>query len=59
MRLTGSLTGKTTAVDRLLGSLVVDGSKIRKELGWNPPFTMAEGLKETGEWYIGLKKLGS
>ena len=51
MRLAGALTGRTIAVDRLLGSLVVDDSKIRKELGWKPPFTMAEGLKETGEWY--------
>ena len=51
MRLAGRLTGKTAAVDRLLGSLAVDDSKIRKELGWKPPFTMAEGLKETGAWY--------
>ncbi|MDO8805711.1 MAG: SDR family NAD(P)-dependent oxidoreductase [Elusimicrobiota bacterium] len=33
-------------------------SKIRKELGWKPPFTMAEGLKETGEWYIKKKDKG-
>ena len=46
------LTGRTAAVDRLLGSLAVDDSKIRKELGWKPPYTMAEGLKETAEWYI-------
>ena len=51
MRLAGVLTGRTAAVDRLLGSLAVYDGKIRKELGWKPPFTMAEGLKETGEWY--------
>ena len=51
MRLACALTGRTAAVDRLLGSLAVDDSKIRKELGWKPPFTMAEGLKETAEWY--------
>ncbi len=51
MRFAGKLTGKTAAMDRLLGSLVVDSGKIRRELGWNPPFTMAEGLKETAEWY--------
>ena len=51
MRLTGRLTGRTAAVDRLLGSLTVDDSKIRKELGWKPPFPMSEGLKETAEWY--------
>lgn len=52
MRLAGDLFGKTAAVDRLLGSLAVDDSKIRKELGWTPPFTMNEGLKETAEWYL-------
>lgn len=51
MRLGGSLTGKTSAVDRLLGSLTVDISRIRTELGWKPPFTMAAGLKETAKWF--------
>lgn len=51
MRLAGGVIGRTAAVNQLLGSLAVDDSKIRKELGWKPPFTMAEGLKETGEWY--------
>lgn len=51
MRLAGKLTGKSMAVDRLLGSLVVDSSKIRRELGWKPPFTMAEGLAETAKWF--------
>lgn len=56
MRFAGRIMGKTAAIDRLLGSLVVDDIKIRKELGWKPPFTMADGLAETGKWYIGLKK---
>lgn len=51
MRLAGKLTGKSDAVDRLLGSLTIDSSKIRQELGWNPPYTMEQGLKETGEWF--------
>lgn len=51
MRLAGKLTGKSMAVDRLLGSLVVDSGKIRRELGWKPPFTMAEGLAATATWY--------
>ncbi len=51
MKIAGRLTGKSDAVDRLLGSLVVDSSKIRRELGWKPPYTMEEGLKETGEWF--------
>ena len=38
-------------VRRLLGSLTVDSSKIRRELGWVPPFTLEQGLRETAEWY--------
>ena len=46
----------TGAVNRLTGSLVVDSSKIRQELGWVPPFTMEEGLRETGRWFKDNKK---
>lgn len=51
MRLAGRLTGKSGAVNRLTGSLTVDSSKIRQELGWEPPFTMEEGLLETARWF--------
>jgi len=34
-----------------LGSLTVDITRVRAELGWKPPFTMAEGLKVTADWY--------
>ena len=51
MRLAGKLIGKSGAVNRLTGSLTVDSSKIRAELGWSPPFSMDYGLKETAEWF--------
>lgn len=51
LRLTGKVTGKSAMIDRLIGSLQVDSSKIRRELGWTPPFTMEQGLRETVEWY--------
>lgn len=51
MQMAGKLTGKSGAVNRLTGSLTVDSSKIRRELGWVPPFTMEEGLKETAAWF--------
>lgn len=51
MRLAGRLTGKSMAVDRLLGSLVIDSGKIQRELGWTPPYTMANGLAATAKWY--------
>jgi len=52
LRLAGRITGKVSAVDRLLGSLAVDTSAIRRELGWKPPFTMEQGLAATAEWFL-------
>ena len=52
LRLCGRIAGKTGAVERLLGSLTVDSSKIQAELNWTPPFTMQEGLATTAEWFL-------
>lgn len=51
LRMLGSLLGRSQDIDRLLGSLVVDSSKIRRELGWSPPFNMSEGLRQTIDSY--------
>jgi len=51
MRFAGKLFGKADAVERLVGSLTIDSSKIQRELGWKPPYTMEQGLKETAEWF--------
>lgn len=56
LRLAGKLTGKGDAVNRLLGSLTVDSSKIKLELGWKPPFTMEEELAKTTEWFLGKSR---
>ena len=48
----GQLAGKRTAMSRLLGSLAVDSSKIRHTLSWQPPYTLAQGLQETADWYL-------
>ncbi|OGT21332.1 MAG: NAD-dependent dehydratase [Gallionellales bacterium RIFOXYB12_FULL_54_9] len=47
LKLAGRMTGKADQVERLLGSLQVDSSKIRRELGWMPPFALQEGLGQT------------
>jgi UDP-N-acetyl-alpha-D-quinovosamine dehydrogenase len=47
----GQLTGKQAVIDRLLGSLQVDSSKLRRELEWHPPFSVDRGLAETAAWY--------
>lgn len=52
LKLAGRLLGKSDQIERLLGSLQVDSSKISRELGWQPPYTLQEGLKITAEWYL-------
>lgn len=51
IRWAGRVLGKQASVDRLLGSLCVDISPLREELGWTPPYTMQEGLEATAQWY--------
>jgi len=53
LKAAGLLTGKSAAIDRLTGSLAIDGAKIRSEIGWSPACSMTEGLKATAEWYLG------
>jgi nucleoside-diphosphate-sugar epimerase len=40
----------TAAVSRLLGSLEVDDTRLRRA-GYHPPFTVQDGLRETARWY--------
>ena len=45
------LAGRGGEASRLLGSLQVDSSLIRAELGWTPPFNVSEGLDRTVHWH--------
>lgn len=47
----GAMTGQSSQVQRLLGSLQVDSGKIRRELNWTPPYSLQQGLQATAEWY--------
>jgi nucleoside-diphosphate-sugar epimerase len=47
LKLAGRLTGKADQIERLLGSLQVDSSKICRELDWAPPYTLQQGLRLT------------
>ena len=51
IRLIAKLIGKTSSINRVTESLVIDSSKIRKELDWRPPFTIDQGLKITADAY--------
>lgn len=58
MKIAGKLTGKTGTVNRLLGSLAVDDQRIRRTIGWNPPFTLQDGLRTTAKWVTGTAENG-
>ena len=46
-----ALLGKRPTVARLTGSLRVDSSRIRRELLWQPRYTLDQGLTATAQWY--------
>lgn len=46
-----TLFGKQAAVMRLTGSLVVDSGDLRRELGWQPRYSLDQGLNATAQWY--------
>lgn len=52
----GAMLGKSGAVTRLTGSLQIDIGKIRNDLSWRPPFSLADGIEQTAQWY---RKIGS
>ncbi|MHA1152657.1 MAG: NAD-dependent epimerase/dehydratase family protein, partial [Alphaproteobacteria bacterium] len=51
LKLGAGCIGRAAVARRLLGSLTVDDGPIRRELEWNPPFTVDEGLAETAAWF--------
>lgn len=51
MRAGAAVLGRHDLVERLAGSLTVDGSRIRTALQWQPPFTLNAGLADMTAWY--------
>ena len=51
LRSAATLFGKQAAVTRLTGSLAVDSSALRYELGWQPRYSLDQGLNATARWY--------
>ncbi len=50
----GRLMGKASEVERLVGTLQVDLSDSHELLGWSPPQTVDQGLRETADWFRSL-----
>ncbi|MBS1809820.1 MAG: SDR family oxidoreductase [Acidobacteria bacterium] len=55
MKLGAKCLGKGAVVDRLTSSLVVDSSKIRRELNWSSPYSFDLGIQKTTEWFLTSK----
>jgi nucleoside-diphosphate-sugar epimerase len=51
----GSLLGKRGEIDRLVGSLQVDSGYTQAQLGWTPPVSVEDGVREMAQWYAGLQ----
>lgn len=51
LRWIARVAGRSETVAKLTDSLVIDGSAIRGETGWQPPRSMAQGLANTVRWY--------
>jgi nucleoside-diphosphate-sugar epimerase len=47
LRMASACLGRAGAVDRLTGSLVVDGTGFRSAFGWQPPYSLADELAAT------------
>jgi len=51
LQMAANAIGRRREVDRMTESLVVDDSLFREELGWSPPFSLAEGLAQMAMAY--------
>jgi len=54
LKLAGRLIGKKNQMERLLSLLRVDDSKIRRELGWIPTYTLQDSLSKTAKQLFAL-----
>lgn len=54
LRLAGKFVGKTAEIEGLLATRKIDNSKIKRELGWIPPFSLEEGLADMVQWFRGV-----
>ena len=52
LEITLTLLGKRAIAQRLCGNLQVDISKTRDLLGWNPPVSVDEALRQTAQAYL-------
>ena len=47
----GRILGRSDEIQRLTENLEVDTTYLTQKLGWKPPYSPQQGLRETAEWY--------
>ena len=57
LKLLGGLVHKRDLVNKLIGSLVVNSSRVRRELKWTPPFSLDQGIARTASWFLESQNL--
>lgn len=55
LKLAGKITGQSSTISRLCGSLEVDITKTRERLGWQPPQSVEAGIREAIDDFTGNK----
>jgi UDP-glucose 4-epimerase len=53
LNLIAAIAGRRSELARLTGLLQVNSSRIRRELDWEPRYSLTQGLTETARWYRG------
>lgn len=53
LRILGTISGRRSMIEKLTGSLQIDCFRIKRELGWKPPCTFAEGIREMARSFRG------
>ena len=56
LRSLGQMLGKKNEVERLVGSLCIDDSFARAELGWDPPHSAEQGIREMAADFLRARK---
>ena len=49
---TAAIAGKAAELGRLTDSLQVDASELQRQLDWQPPLSVEQGLRDTVRWYL-------
>jgi nucleoside-diphosphate-sugar epimerase len=56
LELAATVLGRRADIGKLIGSLQIDASRIRNDLGWRAPCSFLAGLQDTARWYLGRAK---